>query len=328
MNNILLKDFSFLPWNIRSIISDLHSEKEQKIILNWFKKINYPISFRVNTILATNKEIEDFLKKNNYNYKKVDFLQNWYLVFDTNSSNFFKTDLVSYWKIYLQWIASQLVWEIFSKIIVSNNTKVLDLARAPWWKTSHIWAILQNNWEIIAIEPNKIRFDKLNYTLKKQKITNSKTLKIKWQEIKNNFEKEYFDVIIADLPCSASGRINLQKEKSYFYFHKDNIDKKNYKLQKDILKNNISLLKKWWYIIYSTCSISPLENEWILHFLLSNYPELKMFDLWDFLKDQNFYKEPILNYKNNFYNKEIKKRIRILPSSITEWFFIWVLKKV
>lgn len=328
MKSSLLKDFEILPKNIKNLISNIYSLKEQEIILSWFKKTNSPISFRVNTILATNTEIEDFLTKNNYNYKKVGFLQNWYLVFDANSNKFFKTDLVSDWKIYLQWIASQIIWEIFSKIIVWDDIKILDIARAPWWKTSHIWAILKNNWQIIAIEPNTIRFEKLKYTLKKQQITNTNCLKIKRQQLKDKFKKEYFDVIIADLPCSASGRINLQKEKSYFYFNKDNIDKKNYNLQKDILKNNIFLLKKWWYLIYSTCTLSPLENEWILHFLLSNYKELKMVDLWDFLKNQFFYKEPLSSYQNNFYNKEIKKRIRILPSNITEWFFIWVLKKV
>jgi 16S rRNA C967 or C1407 C5-methylase (RsmB/RsmF family) len=132
-------------------------------------------------------------------------------------------------------------------------------------------------------------------------------------------------VIIADLPCSAEWRINLEKEKSYKFLEKPGLNKINYKIQQEILKNNIWLLKQNWQLIYSTCTLDPRENEGIVHYLLSNFPELELQDISEFFK-QKWLKEIskawIKNYDKLIFRKEIINSYRILPSSTTEWFFV------
>jgi 16S rRNA C967 or C1407 C5-methylase (RsmB/RsmF family) len=57
---------------------------------------------------------------------------------------------------------------------------------------------------------------------------------------------------------------------------------------------------------------------------LCNFPEMKLEDI-----SLNFeYVRPwILKFENKSFKKEVSKCIRILPSVISEGFFIWKFKK-
>jgi 16S rRNA C967 or C1407 C5-methylase (RsmB/RsmF family) len=137
-------------------------------------------------------------------------------------------------------------------------------------------------------------------------------------------------LIIADLPCSAEWRVNLEKEKTYKFLEKSWINKRNYKLQQDILKNTISLLKKGWELIYSTCTLDPLENEGIVHYLLINFPELEIVDISEFFNKPELYeisRPGITSYKKYIFKKEVAKSVRLLPSEISEWFFVVKFRK-
>jgi 16S rRNA C967 or C1407 C5-methylase (RsmB/RsmF family) len=276
-------------------------------------------------------EIEWILNKNNIKFEKIPYLSNWYRLVNSKEKDLRNLDIFSEWKIYLQWITSQLVWEILKDDIKGKNIKILDLTASPGWKTSHVSAILQNNWEIIANELNKIRFEKLNFTIKRQGCQNVKTINQDARNLKNIFESDYFDVIIADLPCSSEWRINLNNEKSYKFLEKKWINTKNYNIQKNILKETIGLLKNNWILIYSTCTLDPKENEWIVHFLLSNYKNLQIQDINNKFEDKNikkYLKTWIKSFDKYIYNSQTKKSIRILPSIDTEWFFIAKFRKI
>ena len=126
-----------------------------------------------------------------------------------------------------------------------------------------------------------IRIDKLNFTLKRQGVTNTNVIKSDVRNIvKHLGETEIgnFTHILADLPCSSEWRINLNNEKSYIFWD-ELINKRSYRLQKQILQTVVPLLKAWWDFMYSTCTLSPEENEAVVHFMLSNYPDLELVDI-------------------------------------------------
>jgi 16S rRNA (cytosine1407-C5)-methyltransferase len=56
-------------------------------------------------------------------------------------------------------------------------------------------------------------------------------------------EKESFDAILLDAPCSAEGRIKLGDERSYGFWSLKNIREKAV-IQKELLEASIPLLKK------------------------------------------------------------------------------------
>lgn len=322
--------FAKLPKKFIEKLEKIYSQDDLKIIKSWFSIEKRQVSFRVNTLKSTNEEIEQILKEKNIKFEKISYLSNWYKLVDWKEKDLWDLDIFTQGKIYMQWITSQLIWEVLINDIKNQDIKVLDLTAAPGWKTSHISAILENNWEIIANELNAIRLEKLNFTIKRQSCENVKVIKWDAKNLKNQFEKWFFDIIIADLPCSAEWRVNLQSEKSYAFLEKEGVNTKNYKIQKEILKETVDLLKEGWVLIYSTCTLDPRENEWIVHFLVSNFKNLKTEDISNSFEDKNikkYIRNGIKSFETYIYSKEVEKSIRILPSIDTEWFFITKFKK-
>ena len=304
-------------------LEQIYSSDDLKIIENWFSVEKRKTTFRVNTLKITNEQIEKKLKENNINFKKVDFLKNAYILEDSKESDLWELDIFKNGHIYLQSLSSQIPVEILD---INENDKILDITAAPGWKTSQASAIMKNTWEIVANDNNAIRIDKLKFTINRQWCTNVEVVKNDARNIWKNNPKyiDYFDKIIADLPCSAEWKFNLNSEKSYAYWSQDIVNK-NYKLQKEIIQNTIELLKDNWELVYSTCTISPEENEAIVHMILWNYPEMKLEEI---RLDYKYARKWINKINDKVYRKEVEKTIRILPSAESEWFFIAKFKKI
>lgn len=310
-------------------LSEIYTKDELKIIESGFNCEARNPSFRINTLKATTKEILDALKEVNLEVKKVDFLKNWYILLNGQEKDLWDLDLYKQGKIYMQSISSQLPVDLLD---IEDFNKILDITAAPGWKTSQASALLKNTWEVIANDNNQIRIDKLNFTLKKQWCKNVKVIKTDARLIaeknpddeENNWYINYFNHIIADLPCSAEWKINLHKEKSYWFWNLW-VVKRNFKLQKQILNSIIPMLKVGWTLMYSTCTLAPEENEAVVHMLLSLYPEL---EIQDINIDYKYIKDWIKWFWKHVYRKDVIKSKRILPSEETEWFFIAKFKKV
>ncbi|MCP4524266.1 MAG: RsmB/NOP family class I SAM-dependent RNA methyltransferase, partial [Candidatus Gracilibacteria bacterium] len=214
---------------------------------------------------------------------------------------------------------------------------VLDITAAPGSKTSQIASIMGNTGEIIAVDNNAIRIDKLAFTLKRQGVKNTIVIKTDARKLseplgeilvqgggKESDVVEYFDNILFDAPCSAEGRINFNKEKTYAFW-KEEIFKKNYRLSKQILETIIPMLKKGGTLIFSTCTLAPEENEAITHLILSNFPDMKISEIS--LDNENI-RPGIKSFGKQIYRNDVTQTIRCLPSQKMEGFYIAKLKRV
>ena len=301
----------------------VYDKNELKIVEKGFLTPNSTV-FRINTLKDDYDVLENF-KWYGYELEKVPYMENAYKIIKEWTLKIALMKSFKKWYIYIQGITSQIPVELIDLPEDVSEFKVLDLTAAPGGKTTQISARMNNRWTIIANEKNSIRLEKLKYTVDKQGATNVQIVRFDANNLAKQFGENMFDVVIADLPCSAEWRINLEKEKSYKYLEKEWINKRNYKSQQEILKNTISLLKTWGQLIYSTCTIDPLENEWIVHFILSHFSEMEVSDISeyfdrDLLKDIS--KQWIKNYKKQIFRNEVKNTFRILPSESTEWFFV------
>jgi len=313
-----------LPDYFTKNLKDIYSSDELKTIKKAFSTEKRNSSFLLNSLIPQSEEVLETLEREWIGFEEISGLSEAYILKNSeDNEKLWKLDIIKRWLIYLQGLSSQLPIHFFN---LSERTRVLDLSAAPWWKTSQIARVLNNTWEIIALDKNAIRIDKLKFTLDRQQVKNTKIIKSDARNYHSIHEWELFDAIIFDAPCSAEWRINLSNEKSYNFLSEWN-NKKMYKLQKDILKNNIQLLKEGWELIYSTCTLSPLENEAVVHFLLCNFPELEISELdTEFLSDFE-YKNWITHFWDIAYKKEVSHSVRILPSEKTEWFFIAKFRK-
>ena len=302
-------------------LNNIYNENDLKTIKIWLNSDKRKVSFRINNIKSTTNEVLKELDNKWLYYKKIDFLENAYILENWIEKDLWNLDIFKDWKIYLQSISSQIPVHFLDLKTWDN---ILDITAAPWSKTSQIASILKNSCSITANDNNAIRIDKLKFTLERQWVKNTKVIKHDASKLWQILEKNSFDKILADLPCSAEWRINLNKEKSYWFWSEKNIEK-NKNLQLEILKDTIPLLKSWWTLVYSTCTIAPEENEEVVNFIINNFEEL---EIQKILLEYKNIRKWITHFMDKTYNKKVDNSIRCLPNEETEWFFIAKFKKL
>jgi 16S rRNA (cytosine967-C5)-methyltransferase len=124
------------------------------------------------------------------------------------------------------------------------------------------------NMELTASDLRDGILKNLSWRLKKAEIPHYRTQKIdliKPVEGQVGWQKECFDLIICDAPCSGSGTWSRQPE-WLSYFDINQLTGYNEK-QRTILGNALPYLKTNGIILYITCSVYWKENEGMVEFL-------------------------------------------------------------
>lgn len=280
-------------------------------------------SFRINTLKSTKEEILTEFESKWIVVTEFDSIP-WVYTFDRSHEYAIKGTRAFYdGKIYLQSLASMLP---VLALAPEKWEHILDVCAAPGSKTTQIAMMMENEWAIVALEQNQIRYDKLMYNVKLQWATIVEGKKI---DARNFFTKseELYDRILLDAPCSAEWRIDIRNEKSYGFWSLENIEKKA-ELQYELLSLAVARLKSWGTLIYSTCTLAPEENEWVIARVLSENPELSLEPIDIGLSERPWWRNSLTSWDGVEYREDMKKAVRILPSWETEGFFmVKIVKK-
>lgn len=223
--------------------------------------------------------------------------------------------------IYMQSLSSLLPALILDP---KSGEKILDVCSAPGSKTTQIAAMTNDEAEIVALEQNQIRYDKLVHNIGLQNAKSITTHKTEARKFLNDSEEE-FDAILLDVPCSAEGRISLEDEKTFGFFSMDNIQKKA-ELQKDLLATAFLRLKRGGRMVYSTCTLAPEENEGVLQALITAFPQAKIVTIH--LPEFEEIRKGLSEFETVVYDPSIVNAVRILPSGRFEGFFMARIVKV
>ncbi|MCR5209220.1 MAG: hypothetical protein K6C99_03305 [Lachnospiraceae bacterium] len=139
-----------------------------------------------------------------------------------------------------------------------TSPRILDLCAAPGGKTSQLAAAVKGRGVVIANEPNPSRNQVLCSNIERMGYENVIVTRCEPSEIAA-FYPSYFDLILADVPCSGEGMFRKYPE-SVNEWSTENI--KNCVLRsRDILENAVSMLRPGGRLIFSTCTYAPEENE-------------------------------------------------------------------
>ena len=214
-------------------------------------------TLRVNTLKAKVSYICSVLSENNIEYEKVNWNNEALIIKNANEIDIKELQIYKNGEIYLQSLSSMIPAIILEP---KENEDILDMTAAPGGKTTQIAALTNNKANITACEMNTVRADRLKYNVEKQGATSVTVLKEDSRRLNDYFS---FDKILLDAPCSGSGTILLNNERTYKNFS-ENLVKKTIKSQKDLLKKAIKVLKPGHELVYSTCSILKQENENII----------------------------------------------------------------
>lgn len=207
-----------------------------------------------------------------------------------------------------------------SLLPVKPGDFVLDLCAAPGGKSTQIAGKLQGEGLLVSNDISVSRARALVKNLEMAGASNAVVTSDTPEKLSKAFP-EFFDKILVDAPCSGEGmfRKNPQMAKDYFergpfYYAK---------LQREILKDAVVMLKPGGYLLYSTCTFSPEEDEAMVAFLLEEYPEFKVVDSFSFEGRDYGHPEWIKSDK-----KEISNAYRMWPYKIKgEGHFAVLLQK-
>ena len=238
-----------------NLLKDNYEIDQYKKIIDGYKENKYT-TFRIN-LLKANKEIvlKEF-KTYNYELEEVNWCNYAYVVKKEGNKPIRELDSYLNGYIYLQSLSSML------PVIVLDPKKeetILDMAASPGSKTTQMAMVVQNKALITAVEKNKIRENRLKYNLNKQGVTSVTVLNMDATKIDDLFS---FDKVLLDSPCSGSGTITKSNQ-NYNMFNEQNLANLK-KTQVALLTKALKVLKKGHTLVYSTCSILPLENEEVL----------------------------------------------------------------
>jgi NOL1/NOP2/sun family putative RNA methylase len=147
---------------------------------------------------------------------------------------------------------------------------VLDLASAPGGKTTHIAQNMENTGMLFSVEQDRLRIESLHSNILRCGVRN--TIVIRGDARKVEQLPVDADRILLDAPCSGEGLIPLDPTRK---ISKTMADIMYCATREDeMLDAAVRKLKPGGTIVYSTCSIAPEENEYVIDGILKKYPEM------------------------------------------------------
>lgn len=265
------KDYS-IKYNLPNWIIDklkIQYKGNYLPILNAFS-LHPSFGIRINNSKINNKDYVKLLDSESFLYKEINHKIILNESCNVNDLPGFKDGLVS-----VQDIAAQYLVDILSKYLIKPK-KVLDACSAPGGKACQL---LENyDCNLTALDIDQYRLKKVKDNLER---LNLKAKLVCGNAILNNWnhDNSLYDLIIADVPCSATGTIKRNPDIKITRKEKD-ID--NFvQLQRKIVTNLWSLLEKNGYMVYITCSIFQEENSMNISWFKEN---IKYFNVIDELQ--------------------------------------------
>lgn len=209
-----------------------------------------PLTVRVNTLKTTKEELIAELSNEGVIAYESDICGTALIIENTGSIERLKAFKDG--KMYVQDIASQLCTLALSP---QKGETLLDVCSAPGGKSFSSAMLMQNDGKIHACDIYEHKLSLINKTAKKLGINIIDT-RLR-DALGDDSEKISADKIICDVPCSGFGIIRRKPEIRY---------KKDFNLQEladiqyKILCNSAKFLKPGGILIYSTCTLNPVEN--------------------------------------------------------------------
>lgn len=151
---------------------------------------------------------------------------------------------------------------------IDEGDCILDLCAAPGGKSTQAAAALNGTGLLVANEINKKRASVLSSNIERMGIKNA----IVTNETPERLAEKYpsfFDKIIIDAPCSGEGmfRKEPQAVTEWSLAHTLSCAAR----QKNIIDSAVKMLKSGGYILYSTCTFAPEENEQVVSYMTDTY---------------------------------------------------------
>ena len=289
-------------------------------VLSSFSHTRFP-SFRINTIVTDHETVCNELADQGFMMVSVPWYKDAYVLKNKSVRDLIETDCYQDGKIYIQNLSSMIPSLVLNP---TSDELILDLTAAPGSKTTQLAALMQNTGEIVANDISRTRLYKLKNLLNTYRVTNVKTSLFPGEKLWQRYP-EYFDHTLLDAPCSMEGRIRLDMPDTYTEWSIKKVKLLSTK-QKYLLRGAIAATKVGGTIVYSTCTLSPEENEAVIDWVLKK--EGDSIVLEQVAISSISFAPGLMHWEKKTYDPTLTRAARIVPSDSLEGFFIAKIKKI
>lgn len=156
------------------------------------------------------------------------------------------------------------------------DERVLDLCAAPGGKSTHLAALMRGSGEVIAVERDRRRAGALARTAQRLGAGNVR-VEVADAALWPAEHRAAFDRVLVDPPCSGLG--TLQARADLRWRVTPEAVGEMAVVQARILAAGADALRPGGVLVYSTCTISPTENERLIDAFLHSHPDFSLDDL-------------------------------------------------
>ncbi|MDU6743014.1 16S rRNA (cytosine(967)-C(5))-methyltransferase RsmB [Peptoniphilus harei] len=249
---------------------------------------NYGEEFTKKLLKANNEKAPFTIRVNSFKTNRDDLIKNLSQIgFEIEETSYDKalnvlnpngiidTEYFEKGHFYVQDLGSILVSSFLNP---RKDSRVLDLCAAPGGKTTHLSELMDNTGEIVACDKSKGKINLIKENAQRLGCKNIYPMINDARVLNDDFVNK-FDYVLVDAPCSGTG---LYRKKPDIKWNKGIDDLKDLgKIQLEILNNAKEYVRNQGLLLYSTCSLSKIENEDVIENFLRENKNFKIKKLRD-----------------------------------------------
>lgn len=148
---------------------------------------------------------------------------------------------------------------VASALNLQEGQFILDCCAAPGGKTTHIAEKLNGTGKVVALDLHEHKVKLIQDSAKRLGLTNIETKALDSRKVTDHFQKNSFDRVLVDAPCSGLGVLRKKPDIKYSKSLEDISSLQS--IQKSILHQAAQLVKPGGILVYSTCTVDKEENE-------------------------------------------------------------------
>jgi 16S rRNA (cytosine967-C5)-methyltransferase len=158
-----------------------------------------------------------------------------------------------------------------------RGMQVLDFCAGGGGKTLALAAAMERKGRIVAMDMDERRLQKGKERFRKAQVADIVEVRPLSDERHRKWlrrQKETFDIVLLDVPCTGTGTWRRNPDKRWKLFG-PNLEELT-KTQSEIMDRVASCVKPGGKLVYATCSLLPAENENQVEGFLQRHPEFSV----------------------------------------------------
>jgi 16S rRNA (cytosine967-C5)-methyltransferase len=227
-----------------------------------------PVYIRINTLKAPEQKILELLETESIFLEEVPQLKHSYKLIETKTP-LTRTQSFHQGLFYIQDKASCLAAEIADP---KQGNTILDVCAAPGSKTTYLAQLMENEGTIFSFDYSRRRIrvwqkgtKRVGTTIVNPIVADArKTLPLHLTA----------DVVILDPPCTSTGTFGKTPAAKWRLSKRSLLGMS--RIQSELIEQSSQHVKEGRFLVYSTCSITVEENEYVIENFLKAHSEFKL----------------------------------------------------